>query len=195
MPQQQSLHPHYPHPNPTRPSCSLGNQARPAPDSLAPLSGSSSYSPPDIQPVPRYTQLRQTSPLSTAKEDYGDQIRASRNLSQQQQQRQPFQNTNGYSDIGPVTISLPIESEILLKSALDPNDPKTPTPVVESEHLRQLSNYNISSSHSKTRGYQSTDSTSATLAPQSELHPALHSGSDGFMPDFFTARFTEAMIV
>ena len=82
-----------------------------------------------------------------------------------QQSQQPFSNLV-YSNMSPFTTSLPMESQMLLGGALDPNDPMTPMLMAGSENMPQPYNYNSTSSLHKPRAFsQSYDGMSATLAP------------------------------
>ncbi|KAI9878462.1 MAG: hypothetical protein M1830_000796 [Pleopsidium flavum] len=73
----------------------------------------------------------------------------------------------GLQDFGPFTTSLPMESQMLLGSALDPNDPLTSMFMAGSEAMVQpYYNFNPSASMSKQRNFHpSYDGMSATLAP------------------------------
>lgn len=83
---------------------------------------------------------------------------------QQQQPQQPF-SMAGYTNFGPLTTALPMESQMLLGSALDPNDPFTSMLMAGSENMQQP--YNFSSpAHQKPRMPTFPyDGMSATLAP------------------------------
>ena len=78
----------------------------------------------------------------------------------------PFGNI-GYGNMSPFTTSLPMESQMLLGSALDPNDPMTSMFMAGSENMPQPLSYNSTLSNlQKSRNFsQSYDGMSATLAP------------------------------
>ncbi|MCJ1477127.1 hypothetical protein MMC13_005798 [Lambiella insularis] len=83
----------------------------------------------------------------------------------------PQYNTNSYQDFGPLTMSLPPESQMLLGSTLDSNDPFTSMLMAGSENFAQpfFSNnlsLNTTNMPSKQSGlHPSYDGMSATLAP------------------------------
>ena len=71
-----------------------------------------------------------------------------------------------YSDYGPLTVSLPAESQQLLGSALDPNDPMTSMLMAGSDSMAQPFYNTMSPSLLKPRNFHpSYDGMSATLAP------------------------------
>ena len=82
-------------------------------------------------------------------------------------QQHPFGGINAYSSMSPFTTSLPTEAQMLLGSALDPNDAFTSMMMAGSESLPQAYTYNTTpSSLQKPRSFaQSYDGMSATLAP------------------------------
>ena len=83
-----------------------------------------------------------------------------------QMPQHPFGNI-GYGNMSPFTTSLPTESQMLLGSALDPNDPLTSMFMAGSEGMPQPFNYNSAPSNlQKPRNFnQSYGGMSATLAP------------------------------
>ena len=136
------------------------------------LSSHSSHSPPGASTTPRSVHARpappQTSSTCNVKQEtqHPQQMRAPPQPSPQQQ-NQSFNNANGYLNMSPFTTSLPTESQMLLGSALDPNDPFTSMLMAGSENLPQPYNYNSTPSVlQKPRSFhQSYDGMSATLAP------------------------------
>ena len=92
------------------------------------------------------------------------------------QRSQTFQHLNSYSDLTPLSTSLPAESQQMLSSALDPNDSLTSMLMSGSENMAQPFYNPNSVSLSKTRHFHpSFDGMSATLAP-SALDMAPHHG-------------------
>ena len=89
---------------------------------------------------------------------------------QPQPQPQPHQrnfgNFGSYQDLGPFTTALPMESQLMLGSVLDPNDPLTAAFMSGSENMMH-SYYNANpAALSKQRNFHpSYDGMSATLAP------------------------------
>ena len=83
-----------------------------------------------------------------------------------QMPKHPFGNID-CGNMSPFTTSLPIESQMLLGSALDPNDPMTSMFMAGSENMPQPFNYNSTPSNlQKSCNFsQSYDGMSATLAP------------------------------
>ena len=80
------------------------------------------------------------------------------------QQQQPW-SMAGYSNVSPFTTSLPVESQMLLGSALDPNDPLTSMLMAGSENMPQPYNY-AHGAQQKPRSFsQAYEGMSATLAP------------------------------
>lgn len=136
-------------------------------------SKSSSHSPTGTPATPQSMHskpapLPQTSSTFNVKQEgqTTSQMRAPPQQSPVQQQ-QPFSGVNGFSNISPFTTSLPTEAQMLLGSALDPNDPFTSMLMAGSENLPQPYNYNTTpSTLQKPRSFnQSYDGMSATLAP------------------------------
>jgi len=111
---------------------------------------------------------------------------------------------NGYPNIGPFTTALPVESQMFLGGALDPNDPMTSMLMVGSENMPNPFNYSAPSFSKPRNPTRSFDGMSATLAPSAldmsphdsnHGHPpstlsmpspatAMHLGLDGTVPDF-----------
>lgn len=130
--------------------------------------------------------------------------------SPQQPPQQPSWSMAGYPNTTPFTTSLPMESQMLLGSALDPNDPFTSMLMAGSENMPHPYNFNASSSQQKPRNLsQACEGMSATLAPSaldmSPRHqnyhspaasmsvapasiPAFSSVYDGAIPDFSKAQ-------
>ena len=123
---------------------------------------------------------------------------------QQSQQSQPW-TMSGYSNIAPFTTSLPMESQMLLGSALDPNDPFTSMLMAGSESMPQQYDFHPASSQKPRSFNQTFEGMSATLAPSaldmSPRHQTYHqptatfsahpvptpsflSAYDGALPDF-----------
>ena len=119
-----------------------------------------------------------------------------------QQPQNPFSSI-GYSNMSPFTTSLPMESQMLLGGALDPNDPMTPMLMAGSEHMPQPYNYNSTPNLHKPRAFsQSYDGMSATLAPsaldmsprhQNYAQPSSTSLSSalGSLPAFYDSSLTD----
>lgn len=79
-------------------------------------------------------------------------------------QQRPLANVGGFQDFGPLTTSLPPESQQLLAGSLDPNDPFTSVLMSGSELM--LPYYNPMPTPASKRIYHpSYDGMSATLAP------------------------------
>lgn len=84
---------------------------------------------------------------------------------QQQQPQQPY-SMAGYSNYSPLTTALPMESQMLLGSALDPNDPFTSMLMAGSENMQQPYNFSNPTNLPKSRmPIYPYDGMSATLAP------------------------------
>lgn len=135
-------------------------------------SKSSSHSPTGAPATPQSMHARpalpQTSSTFNVKQEgqTSQQMRAPPQQSPVQQQH-PFGGMNGFSNMSPFTTSLPTEAQMLLGSALDPNDPFTNMLMAGSENLPHAYNYNTTpSTLQKPRSFnQSYDGMSATLAP------------------------------
>lgn len=92
------------------------------------------------------------------------------------QRPQTFHHLHNYSDLTPLSTSLPAESQQMLSSALDPNDSLTSMLMSGSENMAQPFYNPTSASLSKTRNFHpSFDGMSATLAP-SALDMTPHNG-------------------
>lgn len=107
----------------------------------------------------------------------------------------PQYGVNPYQDYGPLTMSLPRESQMLLGSTLDPNDPLTSMLMAGSENLAQPyfgKNFNINTTNllSKENSFHpSYDGMSATLAPSAlNMSPPKVSSSESYsaMPELMT---------
>lgn len=134
-------------------------------------SKSSSHSPTGAPATPQSMHTRPTLPQTSStvnlkQEQASQQMRAPPQQSPVQQQH-PAGGMNGLSNIGPFSTSLPTEAQMLLGSALDPNDPFTTMLMAGSENLPQSYSYNATpSTLQKPRSFnQSYDGMSATLAP------------------------------
>lgn len=135
-------------------------------------SKSSSHSPTGAPATPQSMHARPTPPQTsssfTVKQEgpTSQQMRVPPQQSAVQQQHQ-LGGMNGFSSMSPFTTSLPTEAQMLLGSALDPNDPFTSMLMAGSENLPQPYNHNTNSSTlQKPRSFnQSYDGMSATLAP------------------------------
>lgn len=89
--------------------------------------------------------------------------------------QQPTTNMFGFQDFSPFTTALPTESQMLLGSALDPNDPLTSMFMAGSENMPMPNYYNTTpASLMKQRNFHpSYDGMSATLAPSAlDMSPA-----------------------
>lgn len=135
-------------------------------------SKSSSHSPTGAPATPQSMHMRpvlpQTSSTFNLKQEgqSSQQMRAPPQQSPVQQQHS-LGGMNGYSNMGPFTTALPTEAQMLLGSALDPNDPFTSMLMAGSENLPQAYNHNTTpSTLQKPRSFnQSYEGMSATLAP------------------------------
>ncbi|KAK4696094.1 hypothetical protein P7C71_g1767, partial [Lecanoromycetidae sp. Uapishka_2] len=133
-------------------------------------SKSSSHSPHGAPATPTSLASRASLPQSsstyTAKQENqpSQQMRAPPPQSTQPPQR-PLMNS--YSSTSPLSTALPMESQMLLGSGLDPNDPLTSIFMAGSECMPQPYNYNTTPvSLQKPRSFdQSYNGMSATLAP------------------------------
>lgn len=138
--------------------------------------------PPSVSSAPTATSIRTTQPLQPPHSDSTPPQSASPfNLTQEPQQSVPQQQSvhlhhqqmqspysmGSFQDFSPFTPSLPMESQMLLGSALDPGDPLTSMFMAGSEAMVQpYYNFNPSASMSKQRNFHSSyDGMSATLAP------------------------------
>ena len=127
------------------------------------------------QPVQARPEIRHSPPTYNIKQE-------SKPSTSMQAPPQPLQrpqtgyHANNYSDYSPLTTSLPAESQQLLGSALDPNDPMTPMFMAGSEGFAQPYYNSLPPSLLKPRNFHpSYDGMSATLAP-SALDMAPHQG-------------------
>ena len=145
-------------------------------------SKSSSLSPTGAPATPQsmHTRpaLQQTTSTFNVKQEVHppQQIRAPPQQSPMQQQHL-FGGMNAFSSISPFSTSLPTEAQMLLGSALDPNDPFTSMLMAGSENLPQPYNYNTTpSTFQKPRSFAQTyDGMSATLAPSAlDMSPRHH---------------------
>ena len=126
---------------------------------------SNAYSPQNTESTPQLMQpkplhAQRSTMLKTKQEDRAYQMRAP-----SKQQQQPFQNMNGCPSINPLSLSLSPESQMLLESALDPNDPMTAMAMAGTEHLPMPSSYNSSSELKPQSLHYSYDSVNMTIAP------------------------------
>ena len=169
--------------------------------------------------TPQPLQSRSTLPPKTTPFLANQQIPAYSNVKQEGQPNQPMrappqpqisqQPTNnmfGFQDYGPLSTALPTETQMLLGSALDPNDPLTSMFMAGSEGLPMPNYYNSTpASLLKQRNFHpSYDGMSATLAPSaldmslgqgmfssqapatstSIGKPQFHLGFEGSFPEF-----------
>ena len=90
------------------------------------------------------------------------------------QPQPPFQNMIGYPNMSPFSMTLPVESQMLLSGALDPNDPLAAAMMAGSENMPNPYNYG-SHTYSKPRSFSHTfDGMSTTLAPSAlDMQPRL----------------------
>ena len=127
----------------------------------------------NTQPIPAYNNGKQESPPN-------QQMRAP---PQPLVNQQPTTNMFGFQDFSPFSTALPTESQMLLGSALDPNDPLTSMMMAGSDGMPQPNYLNPAPpSLSKQRNFHpSYDGMSATLAPSAlDMSPA--SGMFGAQP-------------
>lgn len=93
----------------------------------------------------------------------------------QQQQKLSSRDPNDNPDLGPFTTALPRESQMLLGSALDPNDPLTSTLMAGSKAIKESVNHfdYTDVNYKQSRLHPSWDGMSATLAPSAlDLSPS-----------------------
>lgn len=128
-----------------------------------------------------------------------------------QHQPQPsYGMLSGYRDFGPFTTSLPTESQLMLGSVLDPNDPMTSMFMAGSENMIQPFYNSMSPTQMKAHHFHpSYDGMSATLAPSAldispqnlsnlpqagptSLTPPFASGLEGGLPEFKGQSFTRS---
>ena len=114
----------------------------------------------DNQQTPAYNNIKQESQPSQPSQP----MRAPPQL---QVNQQPTTNMFGFQDFSPFSTALPAESQMLLGSALDPNDPLTSMMMAGSENMAPSNFFNSTpASLSKQRNFHpSYDGMSATLAP------------------------------
>lgn len=149
--------------------------------SMPPAVGSGSS--PGSKMTPQSLQTPQTdstsrhsaSPLSLTQEPRPSFSQPAPPAPLHQQQLQSPYGLGAFPDFSPFATSLPMESQMLLGPALDPNDPLTSMFMAGSEALMQpYYNFNPGASMSKQRNFHpSYDGMSATLAPS-----ALDTSSD-----------------
>lgn len=199
LPQTSSPHAQYgqPYPTPGTSGYRPGHQVRRASHSVAPSRSSFSPNMPTPSSAPgsallpqRHTSLssNSTSHSSSNQTSNGPQTPSFPEQSEAEQsantsksvhasplqQHSSFQHLNGYPNMSPFSMALPMESQMLLNGALDPNDPMTaalmsgydssPFPY-DGSHPAQP--YSKSRSYSHPVGGMST-----TLAPSAfDLHP------------------------
>lgn len=119
------------------------------------------------QSLSSYTGKSQVSPTSRTKQEDQPlgQMHAPQSQPQQQAQQSYGNLAAAYQSFSPFTASLPTESQMLLGSVLDPNDPLTSMLMAGSENMMQ-SYYGSSPSLPKQQNFHpSYDGMSATLAP------------------------------
>ena len=149
-----------------------------------PTSGSAksaSHSPHGAPATPQSATSRPAIPQTASSHNIKQEGKASQQMKAPPQPspqipQHPFGTMNGYGSISPFTTSLPMESQMLLGSALDPNDPMTSMLMAGSENMPQPFTYNTSSSLQKPRAFsQPYDGMSATLAPSAlDMSPRHH---------------------
>ena len=164
--------PHYSPPSMTAPS--PVQQTLPQMDRRR-TSGSSvkseSRSPHGAPATPQSTHSRQTVPQTTSAYTTQAEPTAPQTMKAPPQPSppQPQQNSwsmASYPNTSPFTTSLPMESQMLLGSALDPNDPFTSMLMAGSEHVPQPYNFNTPLPQQKPRSFNPAyEGMSATLAP------------------------------
>ncbi|MCJ1432613.1 hypothetical protein MMC27_001970 [Xylographa pallens] len=124
------------------------------------------------------TEPEHKAPLSTlplTSHPMGPPIASSSAQQQASSLSMPQFNNGSYQDFSPFTMSLPPESQMLLGSTLDPNDPLTTMFMAGSESFPQPyfnNNFNLNSTNvlsKQSNFHPSYDGMSATLAP-SALH-------------------------
>ena len=143
-------------PHPPQPSQAIGTPKQVSlkmePEHKAPLSTMPITSHPMGPPITSSSAQQQASPLPM-----------------------PQFHSGSYQDFSPFTMSLPPESQMLLGSTLDPNDPLTTMFMAGSESFRQpyfSNNFNLNSTNvlsKQSNFHPSYEGMSATLAP-SALH-------------------------
>ena len=173
---------------------------------------STSHSPHGTPPTPQSMPAK-SSPAPTSATYNGKQepqasqlqMRAPPQPPQHQSQQSQYPMV-GYPNISPFSTSLPMESQMMLGSALDPNDPLTSMLMAGNENVPQAYNYGSRPTMQKPRSTTwPYDGMSATLAPSAlDMSPRHHSYAhppltatpspatspaflstyDGLMPDF-----------
>ena len=135
-------------------------------------SKSSSHSPTGGPATPQSMHIRPALPQTSSTVNVKQEGQRSQQMKAPPQQspvvqQHPVGGINGLPNISPFTTSLPTEAQMLLGSALDPNDPFTSMLMAGNENLPQSHNYNLSpSTFQKPRSFNQTyDGMSATLAP------------------------------
>lgn len=128
-------------------------------------SKASSHSPPALSATPKSIHSKQ-SPPSPSTPQHAKGIQTITGPPVAPQQYSQSQNINESSNPSPFTTSLPMESQMLLGSALDPNDPMTAMLMSGSENMPQPFAYSSYPTFHKPRSFtQPYDGMSATLAP------------------------------
>ena len=93
-------------------------------------------------------------------------IKMAQSSPQLQQQSVPQYNPAMYQNTSPFSMALPPESQMLLGSALDPNDPLTSMLMAGSENMQEpFYNFNVGLAPKQSNLHPSYDGMSATLAP------------------------------
>lgn len=135
-------------------------------------SKSSSHSPTGAPATPQSMHARPALPQTASTLNVKQECQTSQQMRapppQSPVQHQPsLGGMNGFSNMSPFATSLSTEAQMLLGSALDPNDPFTSMLMAGSENLPQAYNYNSTpSTFQKPRSFnQPHDGMSATLAP------------------------------
>lgn len=122
---------------------------------------------PSLPPKASSVLNNQQTPADANVKQEGQPSQQMRAPPQPQVNQQPTTNMFGLQDFSPFSTALPTESQMLLGSALDPNDPLTSMMMAGSENMAHPNFYNSTpASLSKQRNFHpSYDGMSATLAP------------------------------
>lgn len=199
--------PTMPIPSPVQQAAQQMDRRRTSGSSIKSSPNSPDGTPPTPQSMPDKSIVSQTSSASDVKQETQapHQMRAPSQLMPHLPQH-PYPATAGYSNTSPFSTSLPMESQMLLGSALDPNDPLTSMLMAGGENMPQPYNYANPSNLQKPRstaypygGMSATLAPSALdMSPRNQTYmqpsmtmsaspaptPAFLSPYEGSMPDF-----------
>ncbi|KAL6721172.1 hypothetical protein ACLMJK_000274 [Lecanora helva] len=154
-------------PSPVQQALPQMDRRRPSGSSVKSESRSPHGAPATPQSTHSRPSLPQTSSAFNNKPDSAapQQMKAPPQPSPQPPQQQQPWSMSGYPNIGPLTTSLPVESQMLLGSALDPNDPFASMLMAGAENMPQQYNFSTAASQKPRSFNQTFEGMSATLAP------------------------------